>query len=71
MTQETEREALLPCPLCGGGATISHFDNSGKYTMVNCIVCGCNTGKRLRSFDAVNRWQARALMAKFPQIVKE
>lgn len=59
MTDNQKERELLPCPFCGGGATISHWDNSGKYTKVNCIRCGANTGKRLRSFDAVAAWNTR------------
>jgi predicted RNA-binding Zn-ribbon protein involved in translation (DUF1610 family) len=58
MTEPIEAAALLPCPFCGGEATIERKGSVRQSNIVACTECGC----RLESGDVFNpasRWNSR------------
>lgn len=60
MTNQTEAEALLPCPLCGGGQITTAPDREfGDPTWsVICKACGCRVERDLEE-QAITAWNTR------------
>lgn len=61
--------SLLPCPFCGGGATL-HTDIEGCWNAVICNVCGIKgTGNRNQDYKAVEQWNTRARSELLDEVV--
>lgn len=60
---KTESNELLPCPFCGGEASIVHCEPEccgAKPRWVECR-CGCELGGRWQNDDeAIASWNARS-----------
>lgn len=51
---------LLPCPFCGGEATVERIGKSGYfYVACNTAYC-CDFGKFFTEVEAIAAWNARA-----------
>ncbi len=64
MTAPTERglqkaRELLPCPFCGGEASIPEWTASGDWE-VQCSVCKVHTSHSRRIEPAIEAWNRRA-----------
>lgn len=65
MTQDIEREALLPCPFCGGEATFEHIPD-GRWS-IGCVDADgdCMGFQSFQTFtrktEAAEAWNRRAL----------
>jgi len=70
MTTITPKDAdLLPCPFCGGSATVDHDDNGWNW--VECSNCGASTNAKVSAMDdcrplLVEAWNRRAALAAQP-----
>ena len=47
---------LLPCPFCGGNATISKYPG---FYMARCLKCGVETNVFAMKEQAVDAWNTR------------
>lgn len=51
---------LLPCPFCGGEATIVDIaDPEYKYYQIRCSECACKTEAKLGLDNAISAWNRR------------
>ena len=59
MTNESKlREALLPCPFCGG--TPSRLDGDGQWCQIGCNTCGARGTEYPSNWDkAEDAWNRR------------
>ena len=57
MTAQTQPEAMLPCPFCGGKALL---DEDTGWKAVECEKCGMHGGVALEAGDAITEWNRRA-----------
>ena len=49
---------LLPCPFCGGEATLNRDNAIGRY-FAFCMKCKVRQENRLSREDSVNAWNTR------------
>ncbi len=52
---------LLPCPFCGGEATLRKSEVTQLYH-VACFECGCRQDSSYKSESAINAWNTRKPM---------
>ena len=67
---DTVNVQLLPCPFCGGEASIERYGNTRVSTQYHCDDCGCflETGEE---FNHGRSWNTRATLAAAPKVEQD
>ena len=61
---------LLPCPFCGGEATLRKSEETKLYHIA-CFECGCRQDSSYKAESVINNWNTRTPMSNIVEKLEE